>query len=74
MKTIVKASCFIMLFCMACQAPMPKEKSLPVKHNYIILLDLSDRIIVQPEQPLRDKEIIKAIYQLFETELKKIFI
>jgi hypothetical protein len=56
---------------MACQAPMPKEKSLPVKHNYIILLDLSDRIIVQPEQTLRDKEIIKAIYQLFENRVKK---
>ena len=56
---------------LACQPPAPKEKSLSVKHNYIILLDLSDRIIVQPDQPARDKEIIKAIYKLFEQRVKK---
>lgn len=55
----------------ACQVPAPQKKTIPVKHNYIILLDLSDRIIVQPEQPQRDKEIIKAIYQLFEQKVKK---
>jgi len=42
-----------------------------MKHNYIILLDLSDRLIVQPEQPERDKEIIKAIYSMFEQKVKK---
>ena len=55
----------------ACHPPAPKEKTLAVKHNYIILLDLSDRIIVQPDQPARDKEIIKSIYQLFEKKVKK---
>ena len=42
-----------------------------MKHNYIILLDLSDRLIVQPDQPERDKEIIKAIYTMFEQKVKK---
>lgn len=55
----------------ACQPPAPKEKKLSVKHNYIILVDLSDRIIVQPGQPARDKEIIRSIYRLFEQKVKK---
>jgi hypothetical protein len=60
-----------LLLFLACQPPAPKERTLSVKHNYIILLDLSDRIIVQPDQPERDKEIIKSIYQLFEKKVKK---
>lgn len=71
MKLFKITACFLLLILVACQPPMPKEKSLSVKHNYIILLDLSDRIIVQPEQPERDKEIIRAIYQLFETKVRK---
>lgn len=62
---------FLLLLSMACLPPEPEKKSLSVKHNYIVLLDLSDRIIVQPEQPQRDKEIVKAIYQLFENKVKK---
>jgi hypothetical protein len=55
----------------ACQPPVQKKKAVSVKQNYIILLDLSDRLIVQPDQPARDKELIKAIYQLFEQQVKK---
>jgi hypothetical protein len=55
----------------ACQPPVPAKKALSVKHNYIILLDLSDRLILQPDQPARDKELIKAIYLLFEQQVKK---
>ncbi len=61
---------FIVLV-MACHPPAPKERTLSAKHNYIILLDLSDRIIVQPDQAARDKEIVKSIYQLFENKVKK---
>jgi len=61
---------FIVLV-IACHPPAPKERTLSVKHNYIILLDLSDRIIVQPDQAARDKEIVKSIYQLFEKKVKK---
>ena len=46
--------------------PEEKEISTPVKHNYIILLDLSDRLIIQDNQPERDKELIRHIYTLFE--------
>ena len=42
-----------------------------VKHNYIVLLDLSDRLIVQANQPERDKEIIKELYNIFESRVKK---
>ena len=56
---------------MACKPPAPKERTVPVKHNFIILLDLSDRIIVQPDQPARDKEIIHSIYGMFENKVKK---
>lgn len=61
----------LLLVFVACQPPAPKKKSLSVKHNYIILLDLSDRIIIQPDQPARDKEIIKSLYKLFENKVKK---
>ncbi len=54
-----------------CNPPPPKKKNLAVKHNYIILLDLSDRLIVQNEQPDRDKQIIRHIYSLFEKKVKK---
>jgi hypothetical protein len=55
---------------LACQPPAPVKKGLSVKHNYIILVDLSDRLIVQHDQPARDKEIIRSIYQIFEQRVK----
>ena len=56
----------------ACKLPEPpQEKTLAVKHNYIILLDLSDRIIVQENQPNRDKQIILSIYNQFLKKVKK---
>ena len=49
-----------MLLLGSCMPPQEqKEVPMPVKHNYIILLDLSDRLIVQDNQPERDKELIK---------------
>jgi len=51
--------------------PEEKEISTPVKHNYIILLDLSDRLIVQDNQPERDKELIRHLYTLFEERVRK---
>jgi len=54
-----------------CNKPSKKRKSLKVKHNYIILLDLSDRLIVQDNQPERDKEIIQKLYSLFEKQVQK---
>lgn len=56
----------------ACNAPAPPEKRIiKEKHNYIVLLDLSDRIIVQENQPGRDTDIIHHIYRLFEDKVKK---
>ena len=64
--TLVVATLF------SCNPPKPPEKkTLSEKHNYIVLLDLSDRIIVQDDQPARDKEIIRHIYELFEDKVKK---
>ena len=54
----------------ACSVP-PEKKSQPrIKHNYIVLVDLSDRLIVQPNQPERDKQIIKSLYSIFEEKVK----
>jgi hypothetical protein len=63
----------LVLLMSACKFPSPekKKKDVRVKHNYIILLDLSDRLIVQDQQPQRDKEIIKHLYSLFEEKVKK---
>jgi hypothetical protein len=57
----------------SCNIPAPEEKkSKPrVKHNYIVLLDLSDRLIVQDNQPERDKQIIKHLYSMFEEKVRK---
>lgn len=74
----MKSSAFVLLLgiCLSaifsCNPPKPPTgKSLRLKNNFIILLDLSDRIIVQPDQPERDKEIIKHIYQIFENMVKE---
>jgi len=76
MKTISYTS--ILLVCMqivmliSCSFPRPKEaRQMRVKNNFIVLLDLSDRIIVQPNQAARDKEIIQHIYQMFEQNVKE---
>ena len=55
----------------SCKTPPPEKNVIREKHNYIILLDLSDRIIVQENQIARDKDIIKHIYGLFEAKVKK---
>ena len=62
----------ILVFISSCMPPQEeKEISVPVKHNYIILLDLSDRLIVQDNQPERDKELIRHLYTLFEDRVRK---
>jgi hypothetical protein len=55
----------------SCMPPQEqKEVSTAIKHNYILLLDLSDRLIVQDNQPERDKELIKYIYTQFEERVR----
>lgn len=57
-------------FIQAC-APPEREHSSQVRHNYIVLLDLSDRLIKEADQVERDKSLIKEIYNLFEADVKK---
>lgn len=71
MKKTVILSYFLVFMILSCQPPAPEKRGASMKHNYIILLDLSDRLIVQPEQSERDKEIIQAIYTMFEKKVKK---
>ncbi len=73
MKQLIRYSpVFIALMLLASCMPPQEEKEVPtpVKHNYIILLDLSDRLIVQDNQSERDKELIKQIYTLFEERVR----
>ena len=64
-------ACSVMLI-FSCNVPRPKDANqLRIKNNFIVLLDLSDRIIIQPDQPERDKEIIQHIYKIFEQNVKK---
>jgi hypothetical protein len=64
---------FVLLISLTlCKPPAPKETNvLRVKNNFIVLLDLSDRIIVQPNQLERDKEIIHHIYDAFENIVRE---
>lgn len=65
-------SCLIIFSMVTCTPPAPKESGkMRLKNNFIVLLDLSDRIIVQPDQLDRDKEIIRHIYNLFEKNVKE---
>jgi hypothetical protein len=63
---------FLIMMLVASCMPPQEEKEVPmaVKHNYIILLDLSDRLIVQDNQPERDKELINHIYSIFEERVR----
>ena len=62
----------IFLIMTKCTPPEPKlSGQLRVKNNFIVLLDLSDRLIVQPDQENRDKEIIHHIYDIFEKNVKE---
>lgn len=63
----------VLIVQLGCNIPNPKEraKKVNVKHNYIVLLDLSDRLIVQENQPDRDKEIIKELYKLYEERVRR---
>lgn len=63
----------MLMYFTGCKMPAPEKKKeiARIKHNAIILLDLSDRLIVQPNQPERDKQIIQNIYTLFEQRVKK---
>jgi len=73
MKQLIKyIPVFLSLILLASCMPPQEQKEVPpaIKHNYIILLDLSDRLIVQDNQPERDKELIKYIYTLFEERVK----
>ena len=62
----------VMLLLASCMPPQEqKEIPLAVKYNCIILLDLSDRLIVQDNQPERDQELIMHIYTLFEARVRQ---
>jgi hypothetical protein len=49
---------------------LAKPKSSSKSHNYIVLLDLSDRIIKKNDQIERDKLIINHIYDSFEKSVR----
>ena len=71
MRSICLISAMLLLL-VSCNLPKPDQKprALRAKHNYIVLLDLSDRLIVQPNQPQRDKQIIRSLYNVFEEKVK----
>jgi hypothetical protein len=70
-RLLCLGSLILLFFLTACTLPPPEKKTESrVKHNYIILLDLSDRLIVQQNQPERDKQIIRQLYSLFEEKVK----
>ena len=72
-RTFVHLIIAILIFHVGCNMPNPKNKKrkMSVKHNYIVLLDLSDRLIVQENQPERDKKIIKELYNIYEQRVKQ---
>lgn len=72
MKNLIIAVAWVVIVA-ACKIPGPekKEQAPRIKHNFIVLLDLSDRLIVQENQPDRDKELIRDLYSLFEEKVRR---
>jgi hypothetical protein len=69
---LIISACMILFSMMRCTPPAPNASGqMRVKNNFIVLLDLSDRLIVQPDQLNRDKEIIHHIYDMFEKNVKE---
>jgi hypothetical protein len=67
---LLPAGIFVLVVGCSLPAPEKKAEAQRVKHNYIVLLDLSDRLIVQQNQPARDKQIIKSLYSIFEEKVR----
>ncbi len=72
MKNLIIAVAWVVIVA-ACKIPGPekREQAPRIKHNFIVLLDLSDRLIVQVNQPNRDKELIRDLYSLFEEKVRR---
>jgi len=72
MKNLIIAVAWVVIVA-ACKIPGPekREQAPRIKHNFIVLLDLSDRLIVQENQPDRDKELIRDLYSLFEEKVRR---
>lgn len=72
-KVVALGVSCILLMAGSCTLPPPDQKKgeVRIKHNYIVLVDLSDRLIVQDNQPSRDQQIIRSLYTLFESKVKK---
>ncbi len=72
-KIILLLVALLLILLASCKIPKPEQRknALRVKNNYIVLLDLSDRLIVQDHQPERDKQIIKKLYSIFEDKVRK---
>lgn len=55
----------------SCAPPEKEESQATERHNYIILLDLSDRLIRHADQAERDKTVIRDIYRQFEEKVRR---
>ena len=71
MRNLCLLILFIFLGCNS-EPSNPKEKKPVINHNYIIIVDLSDRIL-QPNQIERDIELINYFYELFVQKVQKSF-
>jgi len=61
---------FILFVFNKCAAPPERDAKPYIRHNYIVLLDLSDRLIIEQDQPERDKYLVNAIYTAFEQKVR----
>jgi hypothetical protein len=62
---------FLLPIVICCKQESVKPKKYQKQVNFIILLDLSDRIIKSNDQVNRDIKIIENIFYLFEKEVQK---
>ena len=60
---------FLLFFLVSCEDNTVDNKS-PIQRNVIVLLDLSDRIIVNKNQPYLDKQTITSIVDVFLNSIK----
>lgn len=68
MTTFIYLRIFSLLLIMSAFAPAQATK--PIPRNYVVLLDLSDRLLA-PNQAQRDQELILSVFTRFEQAVRK---
>lgn len=55
----------------SCDSKATQKLNIPANNNYVVVLDLSDRIIQRPDQTEIDTTAIRAVFEKFEKSVQR---